>query len=171
MELNLNSLHARIFRSVLFVETHQMPKTLCPYFWQSVLMWVFMPLILLVTLPKRILLLFKGNKHNFWESVILSLGLYFGLFIVYSMGFFVYCLFTNPTKEFLDRYERFIIIGFLGWGVGIISSITYGFLSIKEKMDRKKFENYEFGKPKKKNVIVESVKGFYNKYCPRITWK
>jgi hypothetical protein len=137
-----------------------------------------MPLILLVTLPKRILLLFKGNKHNFWPSVILSLGLYFGLFIVYSMGFFVYCLFTNPTKEFLDRYERFIIIGFLGWGVGIISSITYGFLSIKEKIEQERkhaeqmeWENYKWGKPEKKNVIVESVKGFYNKYCPRITWK
>jgi ABC-type multidrug transport system fused ATPase/permease subunit len=130
-----------------------------------------MPLILLVTLPKRIWLLFKGNKHNFWESVFISFALYFGLFMAYSMGFFVYCLFTNPTKEVLDKYESLIVAGAMGWFVGVVVSITYGIISVKEKMDRKKWENYDFNKPEKKNVIIESIKGFYNKYCPRITWK
>ena len=175
MELNVNSLHARIFRWVLFVSKDRMPKTLCPYFWQSVLMWLFMVPLLVMGLPARIIRTVTKpstlNYANFGTSVGYSVLTYGGIFVSYCMVFFMYCLFSNVSKEYVDANQFFIFTGFISWFVLIFVGIVYSWTYIAEYYDRKKWEKYDFNKPEKKNVIVESVKGIYNKYCPRIDWK
>lgn len=175
MELNLNSLHARIFRWVLFVSKDRMPKSLCPYFWQSVLMWLFIVPLLAMGLPVRFLkiIILRENPRylSFSSASANSVIIYGGLFIGYAMSFFMYCLFANVTKEYLDTNELLIVIGGTSWFISIAIGLVAIIASAKDYYDRKKWEKYGFNKPEKKNVIVESVKGIYNKYCPRIDWK
>lgn len=168
MELNVNSIHARIFRWVLFVQKDKMPKTLCPYFWKSVLMWLFIIPIVIVTVPARIA---NWKQISFGERIFRSVGLYVLMFVGYCMGFFIYCLFADVTKEFLKAHDAFLAAGIVGWVASIILGLAFAYFSITEYLDKKSFEKYGYNKPEKKNVIVESVKGFYNKYCPVIEWK
>lgn len=176
MELNVNSLHARIFRWVLFVSKDKMPKTLCPYFWKSVLMWLFMAPLLVMGLPIRLIrtVTKQGitlNYVNFSTALTYSILIYGGIFVVYCMVFFMYCLFSNVSKEYVDANEFLIYVGFISWFILIIVGIVTAWTSIDKYYERKKWEKYDFNKPEKKNVIIESVKGIYSKYCPRIDWK
>ena len=174
MELNVNSLHARIFRWVLFVLKGNMPKTLCPYFWQSVLMWLFMVPLLVMGLPIRIIKKVTNRSLyyvTFSTALVHSILTYGGIFVSYCMVFFMYCLFSNVSKEYVEANEILIYVGFVSWFVLFVAGLVAGWTYIMEYYDRKKWEKYDFNKPEKKNVIVESVKGIYNKYCPRIDWK
>lgn len=176
MELNLNSLHARIFRWVLFVSKDRMPKSLCPYFWQSVLMWLFIVPILVMSLPVRIIKIFKGDHYNwrsltFVEAIARSVIFYASFFVGYCMGFFIYCLLANVNNDYIGAHELEITVGLIAWFILISIGIIYCIVSIKDYYERKKWEKYNSDDQQKKNVIVESVKGIYNKYCPRIDWK
>lgn len=172
MELNLNSLHARIYKNVLFVENYEMPKSLCAYFWKSVLMWLFMPILIVVLLPMYIFRTVSQRKHiERDEAWGLSIVVYLSLLMGYSIAIFFYCLFADVSKEYMKEMEFFIFVGFISCFILFILGIIYGVGKVHEYRNKKRWERVVNGIEPKQNVIVEAIKGFYNKHCPRITWK
>lgn len=171
MELNLNSLHAKIFRTIMFATKYDMPKSLCAYFWQSVFMWLFMPLLIALTLPFHVYKAITKDKNqmDFFGAVKLSIPLYFlSLAIASSIFSWVYYAIGQP-ENLLQSYEPFIRIGQVSTFIVSFSIILFGTFYFVDYLRKKKyFSKYKEPKP---NVIIEALKGVYNRYCPRITWE
>lgn len=131
--------------------------------------------LLVMGLPVRVIKTFsdgwRWKNLKFVEALLFSVLTYGGIFVGYCMVFFMYCLFSNVSNEYVEANGLLIYVGCISWFILIVAGIVAGWTYITEYYDRKKWEKYDFNKPEKKNVIVESIKGIYNKYCPRIDWK
>ena len=92
MKLNYNGTIAKIYR--WFYQREVMPASLCPYFWQLVLMWIFIIPFLVIYLP---IMVFK-SQYNFKNTGLTErvfMGLFFG--DVYGLHFVV----SMPFQYFL----------------------------------------------------------------------
>jgi hypothetical protein len=164
MELNSNSINARLYRWFYHKHTNQMPKSLCPYFWQLLIMYVFIVPYTLFTLPYH--LFNKWENESFVSGIAGSFVVYLCLFGIFTMFSFVTFLFNNlPEKGF---WSNVCVSGFILWVFtigGLISELTkYLWSKSREKSKTTTID-------KKPNIIVEFIKAKYNRYCPKITWK
>jgi hypothetical protein len=160
MELNSNSINARLYRWFYHKNTNQMPKSLCPYFWQLLIMYVFIVPYTLIALPYH---LFNNWKNeSFVSGIVGSLVVYLFLFGIFTMVTFIVFLFIKLPEK--SGWVHICVGGAVFW------FFTIGILLVN-------FFEYLWEKPKgslrekKPNIIAEFIKAKYNRYCPKITWK
>jgi hypothetical protein len=171
MELELNSWHARLYKEIY---EDKPPSNLCPYFWKLVLIFAFLPITLILFIPKKII----GKRWKGRDSIFSSSNIVYS-FLFYLILFLISCIVAyisgNRTQVAVKGTVGTILI------VALISLFYIGFRIDEYYTDKmiKKFmemndedwENWRKGKKNKKNIIIEFIKAKYNNYCPKITWK
>lgn len=177
MELNINSLSARVYREVY--NTRHMPESLCPYFWKLVLAYplfiVLIPLLIPYWIIERFDESYKEHKAPIGAKALIGVLIYGFVFMV-----FVVCVFISAF--WITYYEGTIMFRFYfsGGFISLILGVVFGCLGIKilyeqhRRRQRKRLYNENGNNlplEEKPNLIVEFVKAKYNKYCPKITWK
>jgi hypothetical protein len=176
MDLNYNSISARVYREV-YHEKH-MPESLCPYFWKLVFAYPLIAVLLPLVIPSWIILKFQKDDS---DSIPLGPKAVMGLlFYGFILGIFTVCVFISSCL--VTYYEGTAMYGYYisGGFTTLILAVTCGYLGIKYlyQQYRKKRREALYDKngnyipvEEKPNIIVEFVKAKYNKFCPKITWK
>lgn len=170
------SLSAKLYR--WFYVLDKLPQNLCPYFWKTVLMYIFIVPYTLVTLPV-IILEFFGEGRMFesqYVNILLSILTYGTLFAIFSIGTFIsYLLFIDTTpQEGTFWYTITITGGVLLFIVCVILlsfliSKTYNYIKRLLRERRYGSLKHDSFQPRK-TMIKEFIKAKYNKYCPKIDW-
>jgi len=161
MNLNQNSISAKLYRWFYDKAKHQMPTNLCPYFWKLMIMWIFIIPSAILSLPSNIY--FSFDKRHYGQSKTNNpwIGLVF-----WGLLFIIQCIIIALSFFFVSYEEDsyFHISGFMGF-VFILTIIGILIIFWYETVFKNKEE-----KEKKPNIILEFIKAKYNKLCPRITW-
>lgn len=180
IRLNEDGLLARYYK---WVTSSELPKSLCPYFWQMVPLVVFSPVIFAVyALYKLVCFLIEKmpeSKELTWEeelrrekmwdraaNIFEIVGKVFvGAAITLSLGVLVFAL-VNEIREHGWIYvlkNVFSVIGMISVLVAVILGVFWVV-----------FESEIFQKIGKSMVIqvpVQLVSGMYHKACPLIVWE
>lgn len=171
MEIKLNSITSIIYR--WFYATKIMPKSLCPYFWKVVLMYIFLLPYALLSLPTSIYYKIKdknfyGDSEFFLEKPFIGILLYttilISLILLFSLSIF---WIDFEQKSF---FRCFQVVGILLW-IGIILAVII--TTITKYYEDKRYRDWYNDEEKKvkKYMLIEYIKAFYNKHCPKIDWK
>ena len=170
MKLKKNSFTARVYR--WFYGYNNMPQTVCPYFWQLVIMWICIAPYTLLSLPT---FLSKETDKGLWEKPVMGMIAYCMLFALGSIVFAIPSLFMDlPKDSFWDNYR---IMGIMFWMIGIPILTYRGIASLyemyRDRQREKRWEKLEEGDlaEKEQNILVEFIKATYHKYCPKIDWE
>lgn len=156
-----------LYMSTYGVEKHKLTKSLCKYFWQMIFAIIIAPISFI---NHTCNLIFNRKEpgdgmHSGYGTVIHFVILMVGMMILTK---------NDVTPEF--NYLYFMLVGaigavgfiiFIGVVVGIIYLIKSGYEKLKESYNDGKDTNYE---EPKDNAVKSYVKGFFNKYCPKIEW-
>lgn len=175
MKLSKNSISSKLYR--WFYCANELPVSLCPYFWQLVIAWVFLIPVAVIRLP---LLLIADNNDDddssisIWQKIIGGLIVWFILFLIFCLLSPIALLFASFGEGFMSTS---ITWGILLWLIGIIVGIVLGIMKIKDNISDKRRANRqrdESGRiiipEKRPSIVTEFVKAKYNKYCPKIEW-
>lgn len=169
MELNINSLSARVYREVY--NTRRMPESLCPYFWKLVLAYPLVVVLLPLLIPTWIMIKFQDETDNDFPigaKALMGVLMYGFIFIVFVVGVFI-------SSYWITYYQGTAMYSFyVGGGlITLILGVTGIVIWVKYLIENRKFKhrvNNEYIE-EKPNVIIEFIKAKYNRYCPKITWK
>ena len=168
MELNRNSISARVYREVY--NTRHMPESLCPYFWKLVLAYPLIVVLLPLLIPTWITLKLSGDESDapIGAKAVMGAILYGFGFMIFMIGVFISSFWITYYIK-TTMYQFYICGGF----ITLILGVAGGYLLVKSLIVNRKYKrkfNNEYVE-EKPNLIVEFVKSKYNKYCPKITWK
>jgi hypothetical protein len=175
MKLSKNSLTAKLYR--WFYRGYDMPETLCPYFWQVLIMYICIIPYGIVVFP-TFLIKESDSDVRFFGGVILWLAGWIALVAI--SGPISYLIYGSVTNDSLIEGIQMgsILIWFVALTVGATAGVIY--LIQRAKGKNKKLiwsaEEYEWvPNPDYREtlgtVIREFFKAKYNKYCPKIDWK
>lgn len=176
MELNLNSLTAKLYR--WFYKQNEMPNSLCPYFWKMIMMYVIIIPYSIISLPQIIFELItkeRSEAPRLAIGTILYIMLFFGLSILFTLVTLPIWGYFHPKSE----GYTFQLIGSVGF-VGLLSVLfTHLMLTYLQNRNRRFIVDKKTGqyiknpkyKGEKPNLLKEFIKAKYNKYCPKINWK
>ncbi len=122
MELKLNSFNSKLYRWFYYKSKDEMPKSLCPYFWQLLIMYVFIIPYSLIALPY--LLFNKRENESFVAGIFGSFFIYGFLFIVFTMISSIILIFFGalPTQGF---WLDVCFGGLMLWLITIIISVYH----------------------------------------------
>jgi len=155
MNLRTNSLQAKLYR--YFWSTDKLPENLCPYFWMSLIMYVFIIPYAIISFPLQ--------KVSYRDDIP-TIGMWFLGAIGYGA---IYLLVSMVAMWFVlgnETYSWIVSSGICGWAlVVIISMIAYAHHRKELKEEAIDAGTYQEG------IVVSFVKAKYNRYCPKITWK
>ena len=173
MNLNYNSISAQLYR--WFYAKYEMPKTLCPYFWKLVIMWLLIIPYTVLALPYVIFHGTKSEGDSFFEKPIIGIFLYLSLFLVLAALFSISVFWIIfPKESYLFDIQ---FIGLFIWMVAITLGGFQFFSWLKNKYTKSKIKYDEYWyriwdspKEKESNIFVEWVKSVYHNYCPKIEW-
>lgn len=178
MKLNINSVSAKLYRWVY--ATNQMPKTLCPYFWKLVLMWIILVPYTLLSLPYVALNLLGedrrfDNGDSFGEKPGSGLVMWAMLYLIGVMIFSISVFWVDFPKDSFG--EGMQILGSMLWCMAIGFGGWHGakwliewYKDSKIKYDEDGHRIWEPTKEKSDSIVVSFVKSSYHKYCPKIEW-
>ena len=173
-----NSIHAALYR---FTYSNNLPDNLCPYFWQLVTAVIlFIPLVIIRILrfiSKQIPVLRNqlpgrtaGEKH------LEGFAIFLGGWVVYV---FLFCIVNMVIYFFNTKLanQGAAFAGMLFTAIGIIAAIVFVIISLTDrrcdKIAQKKWEaihNGQVYKPKS-NILIDFIKAWYHKHCPKIDWE
>lgn len=165
MNLNQNSIHARLYR--FFYDTEKMPANLCPYFWKLVLCVVWLIPYCIFTLPYYITVRLTNDPEMRWaERQLMGIVIYMmlvlaGVIIVAQYHIFAYWLGAYSYNRNLATFGGICWV-FVGT-ILLIRLIRYVIRSLNDK-PHKRTEPRQY-------IVVEFIRSKYNKYCPQIKWK
>lgn len=177
--LNMDSLHAKIYRWFYCKEKSAMPKGLCPYFWSSIIMWLIifpysifvLPIIVIEALRND----YTNGEYPSFVRALLALFFYLCCLTLFVLSAPILNIFYHyGVKSFMNT---FVCGGYVFWVfgllVGLVYLISYVVKKIKSSISGKKYD--EFGRriweEKQPNLLIEFIKAQYEKRCPRIEWK
>lgn len=170
MELNFNGPIAKIYR--WFFSRDYMPKSLCPYFWSLVFMWIAIIPYALLVIP---FIIFNGFEKTdaVGTRVGASVLLWFCGALIYCFGVFVTSYWTH-----IPHNDPRVVAGIMTTIAIICIGIGIGYNKIKsilaDRKYKKEYQNYLQGIPpktKKPGIVTEFIKATYNRYCPKINWR
>lgn len=142
-----------------------MPKSLCPYFWSLIIMYVFIVPYFIITIPYFIFN--KKVNDSFLAGIFGSAVIYVFLFGIFSMIASLVYLFIGQTPQSVF-WSQVFSTGVIFWFV-ILFFLFHRLFEYLWDRSLKKPEKKDTDK--KLNMITEFVKAKYNKYCPKISWK
>lgn len=145
MEIRKNTWHAKLYN----IAYKRLDQSLCTYFWKLVLALVLLPFTF-------IWYLIPGTRNN--------AGL--GGYTFFSFIMFVFITIGRMIGK--DAFGDFSfvsgLLGFVLLAVGV--ALLIGFVVLSAYLLHLAAES-----TKRESLIGERLKGFKNKYCPRIEWK
>jgi hypothetical protein len=167
MTLNENAPLARLYR--WFYLDDQMPKSLCPYFWKLVLMWIAIIPVTLFSIPTFIMAaIFKDPKvERLGERIGISTIIWLGLWVISTLIVAIISFFVSFQPE--GDLDLFAKLGYVFWVVIICVILYHQYRKMQDKRIEKKRKGVK-SEPKV-SIVKEFIKATYNKYCPRITWE
>jgi hypothetical protein len=169
MELEMKSWHAQYY--IHFYGTHYLPVSFCKYFWLLLVAVLAFPLVFPVFIANRFIHKFSGEEDYIfpdWTGILYT-ALVGGIGIAIEDK-------TIHAKNFWYIYaEGTLWLWIVLIGIAIFVGICFLLCLIEDhyRQKRKSKRVDENGKPlpKKPNLLVEGIKAFFGKYCPKITWK
>jgi hypothetical protein len=149
-----------------------MPKTLCSYFWTSLLFIILSPILI----PLRFVANLLGLCGTVFDRYIIST-----LCVIVSTTLFMGSATSTGGMLNIPVEGFWTIVGLGLFGTGVvglalclavgIGALLFGLVEhIREKSYDKTFQAPK-KKVVKKNVIIEYLKARKNKYCPIIKYK
>lgn len=172
MKLNINSKTSRLYR--WFYATQNMPESLCPYFWELILMWILIIPYSILSLPIILIDLKDPKNRDIVERVGSGFLIWFILGIIICMLSYIGLIWATPT---IGSFFMFMItIGSICWAIVIMVGGIELFKVLKKKWEKRGIKYDEDGyriwnhELKQDSILVSFVKASYNKYCPRIEW-
>jgi len=165
MKRNVNSITARLYRDFYaFSGSDKMPKSLCPYFWRLMLMWVcIVPLALFSIVGFMFEIgecIYRKQLKDFpiyasKDRSLGSLAIYAFLLLVYCMGVSVVGVFHQltytswfGTAHFVGNFiNSILLIALVIWFFG------------------------RTGGPFNEPIVSSYIKAKYKKICPKIDWE
>lgn len=194
MKLKENSITARLYK--WFYNVNQLPQSLCPYFWKLVLMGLLIIPYVIASAPVLIWSIFEKDADgvSIGEKLGVSFIIYCGIvasFCLLSPILLIW--FDLPKDKGLDTFiTGSIRVGLLLWVIVIIAVIVWSIswlVNNRKGLFRKKYAEHDhkldtptgrmfylnsdggrvYFEPKK-YILIEFIKGTYNKYCPKIEW-
>lgn len=168
MKLKSTSITATLYK--MFYGTWNLPKSLCPYFWQVVLMYILLIPSAIFCIPYHILRISARRKYiddSYIFKMLLSFLLYLVIFTVGACiytcsGYITWLLNGSDPLLFTDRQAMGLVISLC------ILLIIFGLLI---KFLISKIASIGTYKQKEPSLIKEFIKAKYNKYCPKIDWE
>jgi len=166
MKLNKNSVNARLYR--WFYNVDLMPRSICPYFWKLILMWLLVipycvwlaPVYIIHRLTgERILNVKQSDK---FEYAFITNSLLF-ISIILLLG--VSSLFVNYENVLLKALSE---VGVISLFTSLFIIILLLFLRFITRPKKLKMSDVREDKP---SIILEFIKSKYNKMCTVIDWK
>lgn len=190
MELKKNSITTKLYLWFYNKTANDLPESLCPYFWQLVIMWIFIMPLAISQIPYFIMRTNKitknifGYQYHHLGRIAVSMVTLIAIFTIICI---VYSIFTLLIYGLLNDLFQFLGIFFLI--ITLICTMIFGCMYLYDKIKERNSIIYQkyiwtddagfienpkyvgYDKIKKQNIIKEFLKAKYNKYCPRITWK
>lgn len=176
-QLSKKSWHYKL-HELTYGEWKCVPNNLCPYFWKLVIAAIFFIPLSIYYLPAIIFIsLFNLIKKDPYDKIepIKDEG-YFSINLLMTalgydaaiLGFYMIDMwfvkwFYINNKGVKDMHVV-VILGLVGW------LITIGFLIYRIVIIRQERKQNEQEKDEP-SIVIEVIKAWYNKNCPRITWK
>lgn len=184
VKIKKNSLHAKLYR--FFYGTDTMPQSLCPYFWKTVLAFLFLLPLVIVGAPFYVVKRFQKDPitEHAGMQFVNGLGCWLLAFLGASIFVAISALFLNYSKGSLG--ETMTIIGCFISVLVVALGLLYLNEKRKEKLDdlyykgligydernrRKKLIRTRIGiSHPSKWLVCRYIKAIYEKNCPRINW-
>jgi len=173
MNLNKNSISARLYR--WFYRVYDMPENLCPYFWQLVIMYVFIIPYSIIALP-MVIIKEDDSDARFIGGFLLWATLFIGLIALYApITYFIWGF--GPKNSTMLGLQ---MGGFICWVISVITLIILGLIKLKDRKKNQKYvwdhSTYEYipnpdYRPSFATITLEFIKAKYKRYCPKIDWK
>jgi hypothetical protein len=164
MTLDKNSTVSKIYRN--FYKVKDMPKSLCPYFWQLVIMFIFFIPVKILSFPTGFLVETE-DLNTIVKSIIGALIIAFvGIILIFIISPIILIFHLSDS----DRINGHAMVATTILCIVIFSTIIFllyklienKILSIKSKKINKKV--------KTDSIILTFIKSKYNSVCPKITW-
>jgi hypothetical protein len=160
MNLKLNSWYVWLWD---YTYSEKVPNNLCPLFWKLVVaILLFIPNVIF-RIPIVIVNLFQ-SKYNKIITARTGLGI-FAYFFIAATIFVLYSIYNYLLWLFgAYSYDSgAVACGGIVLCVGLFFLIRYFWL--------KKNVGYAIEKTATDNIVVNYASSWYNKHCPKITWK
>ena len=176
MKLNQNSIVAQLYR--WFYATQRMPKSLCPYFWKLVIMWILIVPYSILALPYVLITWKNGDRigDSFAEKPGSGAIMWIVFAMAASMLFSISVFWISFPKDSFPQDIQ--ILGIILWmaviGFGLWEGGKWAIEKWKDskiKYDGDGYRIWPNPEEKKPSIIVEFIKAKYNKYCPTIEWE
>ena len=158
MNLKTNSWYVWLWD---YTYSTSLPNNLCPFFWKLILaMILFIPNVIL-RIPTIVINMTPGN-HVEEARTGLGILVYFCILTVMIICYAVY----NWVLWLFNAYSYDGHAAF-GGGITLIASIA----GITAYYYEEKEITLSIKKNIKNNILLNMADAWYNKHCPRITWK
>lgn len=159
MNLKLNSWYVWLWD---YTYSERVPNNLCPLFWKLVVaVLLFIPNVIF-RIPTVIVNLFYNRDKTIAGRT--GIGILIYMFLITSV-FVLYCIY-NYLLWLFEAYSYDETLAACGGGflcVALLLLIRYYWLE--------KDIGYAIEKTATDNIVVNYASSWYNKHCPKITWK
>ncbi len=160
------SVSARLYK--WFYSTY-LPTNLCPYFWKSIIMYIFIVPYFLVTVSLLIVDKFTGEDDFNYEDTGTR---FFRGIAVWAVLWGAICLLVSATGIFIHFPKNSPLVALMTVGIaealmGVIILLFWSVARVIEHFKNRKRKSYV----QTPNLTIEFIKAKYNKYCPKIEWR
>jgi len=171
MLINKNNFLIRLYRWTYAVSEKKLEQqnNLCPIFWRMLISLIFLVPNLVFGLPAHIITYVTKEAYydtKMWIKYIISLLVYIILFFLLELVLSIIVYFRNVELLGMRVKDAKVI---LIWVIATIIMFTIAILAYRLSTQMIKRKNHN-GTNKSKSILIEGVKAWYNKYCPKITW-
>lgn len=171
MLISKNGFWIKLYRWTYGVSERELEpqNNLCPIFWKILISLIFLIPNLVIGLPAHIIT--YVSKEAYYDTKMLikyliSILVYAILYSLFAFVLSIIVYFRNVELLGMSvKDAKTILIMFIGAIIMIIIAILVYKLSSQIKKRRN-----QDGVNKSKSILIEGVKAWYNKYCPKITW-
>ena len=171
LNFSYDSINAKFYRWCWSVK--EMPN-LCEYFWKTIIMWILSPM-LIICLPDILVSIIKKKKiNNINSSLIDGFKYHFLIQLIICISISTYSYFTYGSNTFFvgrdhSIYTYYKLFGFVFTSLFFIGIISIFLIYLIDRIS-KFFSTRKIDINIKRNILVEGVKSWYNKSCPKINW-
>jgi len=174
MELKRDSFNTRLYKWFYCKRNGNLPDNLCPFFWQTVLMYLTIVPYSLYSVVIIVLEQFnQSDSNSVWERLGYATLMNIFIFAGWAVLFVPYFGFTwGWDTDSSGFWTALYITGGVCWFIGIV----VGGWELLKFIVRSTVHGVDHaiestGGYEKTTMVKEFIKAKYNRYCPKINWK
>ena len=171
MKLDKNSRAARLYRWFYCVNEYNMPKSLCPYAWKLLLMWILIVPYTLFSLPFQIKNKFQTEPIPLVLKSAFAINCFILIASLMALGLSTLA-FGMPDSLLMQNLANAGLFLSLSVGVNIcvIILLVIGMRAI-DVLSQYIYTSKRTPRESQASVVKEFIKAKINKYCPKIDWE